>query len=94
MDKLTLEAIIADDTQGLLDIDTKAIYRIYGRIKGKRGGAFFGFTEKEGGEPVFGGSNLIYAPTWWSHTWREVAEICDIITARYPNCEATPSKCD
>lgn len=93
MDKATLEAIIADDTQGLLDIDKKGVYRIYGRIHGKRGGAFFGFLE-ESGEPAFGGGNLIHAPTWWNHSWREVAEICDKIIARYPNCEATPSKCD
>ena len=91
--KEVIEGMIAEDTQGLLDIDKKGNYRIYGRINGKRGGAFFGFTEKEGGEPVFGGSNLIYAPIWWGKSWREVAEICDLIIARYPNCEATPSKC-
>ncbi len=94
MNRETLMKLVADDTEGLIDIDTKGVYRIYGRIKGKRGGAFFGFTEQEGGEPVFGGSNLFYAPTWWSNTWREVEEICQKIIARYPNCEATPDKCN
>lgn len=92
MNKETLEEIIASDDSGLLDIDTKGVYRIYGRINGKRGGAFYGFTEE--GEPVFGGGNLIHAPTWWNHTWREVSEICDKIIARFPNCEATPDKCN
>jgi len=92
MEKAILEKLIAEDTQGLLDIDKKGIYRIHGRINGKRGGAFHGFTEE--GEPVFGGANLIHAPTWWNHSFREVAEICDKIVARYPNCEAMPDKCN
>lgn len=94
MNKETLLELIASDTVGLLDTEKKGVYRIYGRIKGKRGGAFFGFTELEGGEPIFGGSNLIYAPTWWDNTYSEVAEICEKIIARYPNCEAMPNKCN
>lgn len=93
MNKTTLEELIADDPHELLNIDKKGIYRIYGRIKGKKGGTFFGFTENEGGEPVFGGANLMHAPTWWNHSFREISEICNEITARYPNCEATPNKC-
>lgn len=92
MNPQTIDEIIADDDLGLLDIEKKGIYRIYGRINGKRGGAFFGFTENN--EPIFGGSNLIHAPTWWNHSFREVAEICDKIVARFPNCEAMPDKCN
>lgn len=92
MDKLLIESLIKDDEQNLLDIDKKGVYRIYGRIKGRRGGAFFGFNKN--GEPIFGGGNLIHAPMWWSHTWREVSKFCDEITARYPACIAIPDKCD
>lgn len=86
-----LQKIIEED-HPLLDIDKKGIYRIHGRIKGERGGAFFGFCED--GTPAFGGANLIHAPTWWNHSFREVAEICDKIIARFPNCEAMPDKCN
>lgn len=92
MDKATLQALIADDDQGLLDIDTKGIWRIYGRINGKRGGCFMGFDENDA--PIFGGSNLIYAPVWWDHSFREVDEVCDKIKAKCAECEAYPSKCE
>ena len=92
MKKETLEKLIADDTQGILDIDKKGVYRIYGRINSKRGGAFFGFTEQN--EPVFGGGNLIHAPVWWNHSFKEVADICDKIMLRYPDCQAIPNRCD
>lgn len=85
-----LEQIIENDTSGLLDIDKKGNYMIYGRIIDERGGAFFGFDEC--GIPCFGGGNLIYALIWWDRTWREVAEICDKIKARYPECECYPEK--
>lgn len=91
MNNQMLEEIIESDDQGLLDIDKKGVYRIYGYINGRRGGAFYGFTKE--GEPVFGGGKLIHAPMWWSHSWREVSEICDKIKNRYPNCEALPDKC-
>jgi len=87
-----LEQFVSTDTQGLLDIESKGIYRIYGRVHGERGGAFYGFDVD--GKPIFGGGNLIHAPAWWNHSFNEVAEICEEITTRYPNCEAMPSKCD
>lgn len=92
MEKETLVKMIEEDTQGLLDIESKANYRIYGRIKGQRGGAFHGFEEN--GTPVFGGGNLIYCPIWWGATWTEVQAVCDKIIAEYPECEATPDKCN
>jgi len=92
MNRATIEKMIAEDDQGLLDIKSNANWRIYGRINGKRGGAFQGFEED--GTPVFGGSNLIYAPIWWDKSWSEVQAVCDKIIAGYPNCEATPDKCN
>ena len=92
MNKSTLEELIASDNHGLLDIDTKANYRIYGRINGQRGGAFYGFCI-DSNKPVFGGGNLIHAPVYWNRTWKEVDQICDKIKNKYPNCEATPEKC-
>lgn len=92
MNKETLQKMIIGDDQGLLNIDIKGVYRIYGHINGKRGGAFYGFSEN--GEPIFGGGNLIHACMWWNNTWREINEICEKIIARFPNCEATPDKCN
>lgn len=66
-------------------------YRIKGKIKGKRGGAFQGIIPGEG--PEFGGSNLIYAPIWWNKTYKEVEAICDKIMERFPECECHPEKC-
>jgi len=61
-------------------------FRIRGRIKGKRGGVFFGFFA-DTGKPSFGGSNLIYAPIWWSTTKEFVQSICDDIKKNHPDCE-------
>jgi hypothetical protein len=88
MDKETLQQLIEEDTEGLLSLEIEGVYRIYGRIKGQRGGCYFGFDEE--GKPIFGGSNLIYAPTWWEHTLTEVTEVCKLIMEKYPNCEARP----
>lgn len=74
----------------LVDLEPKAIYRIFGRINGKRDGVFYGFTEEN--EPVFGGGNLIHAPTWWNTTYNNVLEVCNKIMFKYPHCEAYPNK--
>ena len=92
MNQQLLERIISEDYQGLLETKTKAKWRIYGRINGKRGGTFQGFDDYD--TPIFGGSNLIYAPIWWNKTWEEVEEICQKIISIYPNCQATPDKCN
>lgn len=91
MNKQTLERLIQEDEFGLLDIKSKANYRIYGREKGKRGGAFFGVVA-DTGLPEFGGSNLIYAPIWWNVSFEEVDTICDKLRERFPNCEFSPEK--
>lgn len=91
MNKEQLKQMIAEDSQGLLDIKTPANYRIYGRVNGKRGGAFFGVVQ-DTGRPEFGGSNLIYAPIWWNTTYETVAKICDNLLERFPDCEFTPEK--
>lgn len=91
MRKEVLEKMIREDDQGLLDIKSNANYRIYGREKGKRGGAFFGVVQ-ESGRPEFGGSNLIYAPVWWNTTYEAVLEICDKLLSRFPDCEFSPEK--
>lgn len=66
-------------------------YQIYGRKKGSKGGVFFGFLE-DSGLPCFGGSNVIYAPIWWSKTREQVQEICERITKDFPEYECQPKK--
>lgn len=69
-------------------VENKGHYRIYGNINGKRGGAFFGFSN---GIPSFGGGNLIYAPIWWDHTKDEMNTLCNEIKQRYADCEVKPT---
>lgn len=64
-------------------------YRIYGHIKGRRGGAYFGIAI-EPREPVFGGSNLIYAPVYWDYTLEEVQFLCEGLMKEFPQCECHP----
>ena len=90
MERQVLEKMIMEDNQGLLDIEAKANWMIYGRINGQRGGAFFGFDDQD--IPVFGGGNLMRAPMWWNTTFNKVNEVCDKIKAIYPNCEAYPDQ--
>jgi hypothetical protein len=64
---------------------------IYGRYNGKRGGTFQGFL-KENGKPVFGGSNLIYAPVWWNTKKEKVQEICNKIIIDFPEVFCKPKQ--
>lgn len=91
MDRAVLEKLISEDDQGLLTIDRKSNWRIYGRLNGKRGGAFYGWDENN--IPVFGGGKLIHAPIWWNKSFSEVQEVCNKIIADYPECEAMPYDC-
>lgn len=93
MEREVLERMVLEDQKsglGLLDINKKSNWRIYGRINGKRGGAFQGFDDD--GVPIFGGSNLIYAPVWWNKSFSEVQEICEKILSKYPDCQALPDE--
>lgn len=65
-------------------------WAIVGRINGKRGGRFQGRLEDN--TPIFGGSNLLYAPIWWEKSFETVQKFCETIIADYPNCEAKPKK--
>lgn len=68
-------------------------YRITGRKKGLRGGAFRGFFE-DTGEPAFGVGNLIHCPIWWDTTKETVQEICDKIMKDFPEFECTAEEVD
>jgi len=62
-------------------------YRIRGKRKAdKRGGAYFGISMDDD-LPVFGGSNLFYAPVWWDTTKEDMQAILDKMQAKFPSCE-------
>lgn len=62
-------------------------FRIYGKRKdAKRGGAFFGISIDDD-LPIFGGSNLIYAPLYFNKSIMEKDEILEYFREKYPTCE-------
>lgn len=68
-------------------------YMIYGREKGKRGGALMGIS-RETNKPVFGGANLIEALVFWD-MGKEIMDM-KITNLRntYPDCEFEYKKVD
>lgn len=68
---------------------TKSNFMIYGREKGKRGGAFAGIN-KDNGKPMFGGQNLIHSPIFWNTDFEEVEKVCKRIMDENPEFECYP----